>query len=340
MKYQIGDKIIVLHSDEEGTVIDIINDKMVMIEVRGVRFPAYMDQIDFPYFKMFTQKKPAEKKKMYVEDVKQEKKAQAIATKKVKDGVFLNFIPVFDKDIFDDDVVEKMKLYLINQNEEAYQFTYHLYYSGESSFELKNNIHPLSEFYLHDIRFEDLSDSPRFFFEFSLDTVNKKKAPHFETSLKLKARQLFKRIEETQLKNEPSFAYELFSVYPDKTEEEKVDLGKLGHAGFRIYDAKNVRQHLPPARSVIDIHIEKLTDNYKHLSNFEIMQLQLKEFEKYLELSIAHHQPSLVVIHGVGEGRLRDEIHEILKYKKEVSSYVNQFHPLYGYGATEIYFRY
>ena len=50
MKYQVGDEIIVLHSNEEGKVIEIINDKMVMIELRGVKFPAYMDQIDFPYF--------------------------------------------------------------------------------------------------------------------------------------------------------------------------------------------------------------------------------------------------------------------------------------------------
>ena len=57
MKYQVGDKIIVLHSNEEGEVIDIINHKIVMIEVRGVRFPAYMDQIDFPYFIRFTEKK-------------------------------------------------------------------------------------------------------------------------------------------------------------------------------------------------------------------------------------------------------------------------------------------
>lgn len=57
MKYQIGDRIIVLHSNEEGEVIDIINDKMVMIEVRGVKFPAYLDQIDFPYYARFTAKK-------------------------------------------------------------------------------------------------------------------------------------------------------------------------------------------------------------------------------------------------------------------------------------------
>jgi hypothetical protein len=37
---------------------------------------------------------------------------------------------------------------------------------------------------------------------------------------------------------------------------------------------------------------------------------------------------------------LRDEIHVILKNKKEVSSYVNQYHHLYGFGATEIFFKY
>ena len=57
MKYKVGDEILVLHSNEEGIIIDIMNDKMVMIEVRGVKFPAYMDQIDFPYYKRFTEKK-------------------------------------------------------------------------------------------------------------------------------------------------------------------------------------------------------------------------------------------------------------------------------------------
>ena len=62
MKYQVGDDILVLLSNEEGKVIEIINDQMVLIEVRGVKFPAYMDQIDCPYFKRFTEKKAEEKK--------------------------------------------------------------------------------------------------------------------------------------------------------------------------------------------------------------------------------------------------------------------------------------
>ncbi|MEO6583994.1 MAG: Smr/MutS family protein, partial [Ferruginibacter sp.] len=323
MKYQVGDKILVLHSDEEGTVIDIINDKMVMIDVRGVKFPAYMDQIDFPYFKMFSQKKaPPEKKKIYIDQVRPEKSTKK---KKVADGVFISFIPVFDKDVFDDDVVEKLKVMLINQNETAYKFTYNLYFSGESNFQLNGTLEALNEFYLHDVRFEDMNDSPRFQFEFSLAMPDKKKTQFYEADLKIKPKQLFKKIEETQLKALASFSYPLFETYPDKVEVEKVDLSRLGNAGYRLYEVGKTREYLPPARSVIDLHIEKLTDNYQQLSSYEIFSLQLATFEKYTDLAILHHQPTLIVIHGIGEGRLRDEIHEALRLKREVKSFVNQF---------------
>ncbi len=337
MKYQPGDKIIVLLTDEEGRVVEIMNEKMVMIEVNGVKFPAYTDQIDFPYFKMFTEKRKADKKKVFIDNVQKEKE-----TPKVKEGngVKLSFIPVFDKDIFDDDSVEKFKIYLVNQNETAYTFTYNLMIGGESNFQLKNTIEPLSNFYLHDVKFEDLSDSPRFDIEFTLKEPDIKKAPYYETSLKIKAKQLFKKIEEIQLKNEPSFSYILFENYPNRVVDKKVDLGRLGNAGFRVYDAGRIKQNLESARTVVDLHIEKLTDSWKHLTNFEILTMQMKAFEKYYELAVTHYQSTLTIIHGVGVGKLRDEIHDILRLKKEVKSFVNQYNHLYGYGATEIYFEY
>lgn len=337
MKYQPGDKIIVLLTEEEGKVLEIMTEKMVLIEVKGVKFPAYTDQIDFPYFKMFSEKRKIEKQKVFIDQVQKEK-----ATAKVKEGngIMLSFIPVFDKDIFDDDIVEKFKLYLVNQNETAYTFSYNLMIGGESDFQLKNIIEPLSDFYLHDVKFEDLSDSPRFEFEFALKEPDKKKALYYESSLKLKAKQLFKKIEEIQLKNEPGFSYILMEDYPDRLEEERVDLSRLGNAGFRLYDAGKIKQHLEPARSVVDLHIEKLTDDWKHLNNFEILTMQLKAFEKYYELAVSHYQSSLTIIHGVGVGKLRDEIHDILRLKKEVSTFVNQYSQLYGYGATEIFFEY
>jgi hypothetical protein len=336
LKYEVGDKIIVLISDEEGKVVEIINDKMVMIEVRGVKFPAYMDQIDFPYFKMFTQKKVVEKKKIHVDNIKKEKQTTRVKT---ADGVFLNFIPVYDKDIFDDDIVEKLKIYLINFNEETYQFKYNLVFGGESSFDLVGNVYGLSDIYLHDINFEDVSDSPTFEFEFSLAESNPKKAPYFERLLKLRGKQIFKKIEELKETGAASFSFELFLHYPDKVvEEEKLDLSKLNNAGFKIYDISKVKSNLQPARTVVDLHIEKLIDNWSHLSNFEILNIQLDNFEKYFELAVLHHQNSLVIIHGVGEGKLKNEIHELLKPRAVVKSFVNQYHHLYGYGATEIFF--
>lgn len=57
MKFQVGDKVVIQHSNDEGEVVEIINDKMVLVDVRGVRFPAHTDQLDFPYFKRFSQKR-------------------------------------------------------------------------------------------------------------------------------------------------------------------------------------------------------------------------------------------------------------------------------------------
>lgn len=324
-----------LHSNEEGEVIDIINDKMVMIEVRGVRFPAYMDQIDFPYFKRFTEKKlfPPKKERKFIEDVRKEK----IQVPKIIDGMWLSFIPKFETDEFGDDVVVQLKVYLVNRTDKGYNFLYSLNFFGQSEFEIRNEILPFNDFYLHDVSFEDMNDSPSFNFEFSLSNPEKSKADYYESALKLKPKQLFNRIEELKQKGEANFTYRLFENFPDKPFEDGFDLPAKG---ARIYSLQDIKKHLQPARSVVDLHIEKLSDNWKHLSNAEILTIQLKEFEKWYELAIVHRQAQLIVIHGIGTGKLRDEIHDILRLKKEVKSFVNQYHPNFGYGATEIFFKY
>src|SRR5215510_3376677 len=167
MKFQVGDRVLILHSNEEGEIIDIMNDKMVMVDVNGVKFPAYIDQLDFPYFKRFSEKKlfPKKQEKKYVDDVRKEKTS---AAKKVADGAWLTFLPVFQSDEFGDEVVEELKIHLVNHTELAYHFTYNLSYFGKSEFELKNDVHSFEDFYLHDVAFEDMNDNPSFEFEFSL----------------------------------------------------------------------------------------------------------------------------------------------------------------------------
>jgi dsDNA-specific endonuclease/ATPase MutS2 len=341
VKYQPGDEIIILHTNEEGKIVEIINNKMLLVEVRGVKFPVYIDQVDFPYFKRFTKKQEAIKSKptkRYIDDVPKEKTSAASQTK--EEGVLLSFIPKFTLDEFGDEVVELFKLYLINKNNVGYRFHYNQQFFGENEFELGGEILMRHDFYLHDIAFSDFNDSPSFLFEFSLITPDKTKVDYYEASVKLKPKQLFQRIEEMKEKNEPSMIFKLFDIYPDKQVEEKVELSEKIKRQNNLYKAERIREHLEPARSVVDLHIEKLSNDWKHLNNFEILTLQLKEFEKWYELAVAHRLPQFTIIHGVGSGKLRDEIHDILKTKREVKTFINQYHPNYGYGATEIYFQY
>jgi hypothetical protein len=236
--------------------------------------------------------------------------------------------------------VENLKIYLVNNSSFGYHFSYRLKYSGRMDFELDNQIPAGQDFYVHDIPFANLNDNPNFEFEFSLLTPDKSRVEHFETSFKPRAKQVFGRIEEIRKKGEATFSFKLFDNYPPKAYEEPVETrGLLTGSGFRVYEASRARQHLEPARSELDLHAEKLTDKPDALDNFEILTLQLQTFEKYFDLAVAHHLPSMIVIHGVGTGKLRDEIHEILRTKRNVKSFINRYDPRYGYGATEIFFQ-
>ncbi len=339
MKYQLGDRVLILHSNEEAEVVDIINDKMLLVDVKGIQFPVYMDQVDFPYFKRFTENKfiPVKKEKQFIDDVRKEKKKNE---NKPVDGVWLTVLPVMIMDELGHEIVDELKFYLANHTPLTYKFSYTQHFFGKPDFELRNTIQPFEDFYLHDIAFADLNDSPSFDFEFSLPEPDRTKADQVKETVRFKPKQLFERIREVQENNLATFSYRLFENYPEKMVELKVEMGEKARSKGKLYDAAQARQHMEPARSVIDLHIEKLTDNWQRMSNYEILSLQLRTFEKYYHLSVIHYQPSLIVIHGVGEGKLRDEIHELLRGKQEVQRFTNQYHPSYGFGATEIFFHY
>jgi hypothetical protein len=339
MKYEIGDKIIVKLTNEEGKVIELINDKMVLIDVKGVKFPAYMDQIDFPYFNMFSKQKIVEAKpeKKYIDDIKREKPK---SVEKVHNGVWINLIPVMSSDDFGDDVIHFFKIYLINETELLLNFDYVLYLNGVSAFQFKNELLPFHDFYVHDVAIEDFSNNPNFGIVFSLKNKDAKKAEYFETFYKAKGKQIAKQFNLMQQNSEASIRYKLMDNYPTAPEKlEKFDLSKLTNAGLLIKDAKQFKKNLPTPRTVLDIHIEKLVHDASHMSNAEILDIQMKEFEKWYDIAVMQNSPMFIVVHGVGDGILRNEVHEFLKYKSEVKSFINQFHPSFGYGATEIFFK-
>ena len=154
-------------------------------------------------------------------------------------------------------------------------------------------------------------------------------------TVKLKAKQVFQKIEELKSKNLPAINYPLFTEYPDVVNNVHEVFGVLAAPNYRP-SPKNQSNEI---RSTVDLHIEKLTDNWKSMTNYEILMMQVNEFEKCYDAAVHSYQRNLIIIHGVGSGRLRDHIHEALKSKREVGSFINQYDPRFGYGATEIFFK-
>ena len=61
----------------------------------------------------------------------------------------------------------------------------------------------------------------------------------------------------------------------------------------------------------VDLHIENLVDNHINLSNYEIVQIQIRHCEFAIEKAIKNNISKLVVIHGKGEGVLKEEVRKL-----------------------------
>ena len=85
----------------------------------------------------------------------------------------------------------------------------------------------------------------------------------------------------------------------------------------------------------VDLHINELVDRTGHLTNHQMVNIQLDQFKRLLRLAKKEKYQKMVVIHGVGEGVLRAEIRHILS-KIENCNFHDADFERYGKGATEI----
>lgn len=85
----------------------------------------------------------------------------------------------------------------------------------------------------------------------------------------------------------------------------------------------------------IDLHIEELLESHIGLSNTEILMKQMTEFRSFFKRAQEKSISKLIVIHGVGEGVLKNEIRSFLT-KKQGVDFFDASYMEYGKGATEI----
>lgn len=87
-----------------------------------------------------------------------------------------------------------------------------------------------------------------------------------------------------------------------------------------------------------DLHIEKLVQNKRGMSNYDILTLQSETAKRHIEFAIRNRIPKIVFIHGVGEGVLKSELDFLLGRYDNIAFQEGNYQK-YGQGATEVFIK-
>ncbi len=157
-------------------------------------------------------------------------------------------------------------------------------------------------------------------------------------------------IDKTKVKVKNSDGFEM--IYPNKKLVPLADAND-----FRIHEAEefrfirgkiraetsNKKKKSLPAQSKtvweIDLHIEELIEDYRNLSNGEILDIQMRKFALFISQAMDKKIPKVVIIHGKGEGVLKNEIRNALFAYGNMEIH-DASYTKYGQGATEVVIRY
>ncbi len=87
----------------------------------------------------------------------------------------------------------------------------------------------------------------------------------------------------------------------------------------------------------VDLHFENLVDRIRGLTNGEILNIQINHCRFKIDQAMERKVDKLVIVHGVGQGVLRAEVHALL-HSYNLKFYDASF-AKYGRGATEVEIR-
>jgi hypothetical protein len=333
MKFSIGDPVFVVSNKEEGVLIDFIGKDMACIKVGSSTYHAYLADLEHPYLRWFLEKKKQTTPVQYVDQLVTDKKYTKHAS--LNEGFYLGFMPEYVLEGMDEQV-KKVKVYFFNESDHILQVSYVCRNQQESVFQLETELQLCTNFYVHDLSFEQLSTNPEFEFQFQDD---RNPRLYLEISISLKPKKLFQYLDKIQFENKPIFHVPVFDFLREPERKEFMVHavgGKNEEKTPSFFDFEKARKE---QRYEVDLHIEKLVANWRTLSPGTMLEVQRTACQKALELAISTHQERMVFIHGMGSGRLKKEIHSILNQTKGVYKFVSDYDTRYGYGATEVFFQ-
>ncbi|MBP6663956.1 MAG: Smr/MutS family protein [Chitinophagales bacterium] len=363
----VGDTVKLIFTDEIGIVQRWQDAETVLVKVGKVEFPVFvefLEKIDTTKPNKDPQKgvllPPPPKAAIVVQPntAKVIEKIKAMGIQSPPDefpdkGITVALQPFYHQDL----TVAYFLVHLINNSGKPLQFDYTMYLNEEEKFNFSKPIGGRDAMILNSIDADQLNDKPELVFKFThlSQPLDKRYIAQFEHTLMPKARMLRHDPIETPKINGRAYLHIIEHTLPQTTppaHQAKTHAPKPIdpiHLQQQLVSPK-IPEHTPKPDTErleinahireIDLHIEALLTAYKHLPKNEILRVQIKHFERSLDEAIKRRELSMIVIHGLGKGKLREEVMRLLREYKEVAHFKNEYHPKYGFGATEIVFEY
>lgn len=102
---------------------------------------------------------------------------------------------------------------------------------------------------------------------------------------------------------------------------------------------KGVKSNASMFGEEVDLHIDSSQFSGGKKEEKYAIEYQIDALHTALDNAIMRGKLELRVIHGLGKGKLKDEVHKILRSHPHVKSFENAYHARYGWGSTIVHFK-
>lgn len=310
MKFIKGDKVRMLRSSEEGHVVKISGDIIEIETTDGFNLPVLASElvkVAAAEEQYFHKSEPLASKPVVSKNVKTRANRLCFGLEVVNDTLLRPFI-INDSDL--------ELLFVLSKKEKG---IYKNTFAGS-----------VSEY--AEIRVGDNLDKTKFdeWSKWQIQLLSFKSGASFElpkaAAFQLKASKIFAEKEIFPNSNRTGYVMEI------ALNEISEDLSSLEEVATEKKDFL-----LGKAESIIDLHKEAL--QISSVNSDEILAQQLGHFLKELDKAIVADVMELTVIHGVGNGVLKENIHKYLSRNEHVEWYKEANKEKFGFGATKIRFK-
>jgi len=337
----IGTKVWLKHTGDEGLISKVMNDGMyqVYLEDLDTEIPTHIDDLldEEPVAPSAPQPTKATPAALAFEQVD-------IPYMILKSwGIQLVFDPV----LRGDGTTEGYFAYLLNDTQKDVLYDIHVQLNAKAFANPNGKLSSMKSEEIGFLRFNELNDGPEYQIKCQVLTTAGLE-DEFEKTIKIKAKQFFNNVRTAPLLNRPVHWYQVFEKLEKVAVKENEDLKTYTKRNaqapkLRTHIYKKYTQHdvheFAEFNNELDLHIEKLRPNASfRLKSSDILRVQLNHFESYIDKAIRLGVDRVFIIHGVGKGKLKNEIASRLLQNRDVVTFKNEFHPRYGWGATEVIF--